>query len=99
MKRVGVAELKNHLSRYLDHVRAGETILVLDRQRPVARLAPLAEHHPARRQIDERLLQLEREGLIRRGTGGRPGWLKRRLPHRVRGTVLGDLLKERESSW
>jgi prevent-host-death family protein len=98
VRKAGVAELKNHLSRYLDHVRAGETVLVLDRQRPVARLVPLAGRPAARGQVDERLIQLECEGLIRRGTGGRPAWLRGRRPLRVRGSVLRDLLEERESS-
>jgi hypothetical protein len=45
------------------------------------------------------LLRLERQGLIRRGTGGLPAWLKRRRARRVRGSVLKDLLRERESGW
>lgn len=35
---VGVRELKNHLSRYLERVRGGEEIVVTDRGKPVARL-------------------------------------------------------------
>jgi len=31
MKKVKIAELKNHLSRYLHHVRSGDSVLVLDR--------------------------------------------------------------------
>ena len=42
MKKAKIAELKNHLSRYLDHVRSGESVLVLDRDQPVARIVPLA---------------------------------------------------------
>jgi len=99
VRKAGVAQLKNNLSRYLDHVRAGETVLVLDRDRPVARIVPLGGRATTRGRIDERLGQLERQGLIRRGTGGRPSWLKRRRAGRVRGSVLRDLLKERESSW
>lgn len=40
MKRVGVAELKARLSHYLRAVRRGETVIVLDRDQPVARLVP-----------------------------------------------------------
>ena len=36
---VGVRELKNHLSRYLDRVQAGEEIVVTDRGHPIARLS------------------------------------------------------------
>lgn len=38
---VGIRELKNGLSRYIDLVRDGEEITVTDRGRPVARLLPL----------------------------------------------------------
>lgn len=41
MKRVGVAELKAHLSREVRAAAAGETIIVLDRSHPVAQLGPL----------------------------------------------------------
>ena len=38
---VGVRDLKNNLSRYLDRVRSGEEIVVTDRGRPVARLSSI----------------------------------------------------------
>jgi prevent-host-death family protein len=40
MSRVGVADLKAHLSRHLRRVRAGSTITVVDRSTPVARIVP-----------------------------------------------------------
>ncbi|MGI8999752.1 MAG: type II toxin-antitoxin system Phd/YefM family antitoxin [Candidatus Limnocylindria bacterium] len=40
MKRVGVAELKNNLSRYLRAVEAGDEVEVTDRDRVIARIAP-----------------------------------------------------------
>jgi len=43
MKRAKLAELKAHLSDYLASVRAGETILVRDRNIPVARIVPYDE--------------------------------------------------------
>jgi prevent-host-death family protein len=39
---VRIAELKSRLSEYLRRVRRGETITVLDRDTPVARLEPVA---------------------------------------------------------
>jgi prevent-host-death family protein len=39
---VGVAELQNRLSAYLRRVRRGESLTVLDRDTPIARLEPLA---------------------------------------------------------
>lgn len=41
MKTVGTAELKAHLSSHLRSVRRGETITILDRREPVARLVPI----------------------------------------------------------
>ncbi|MGH7417504.1 MAG: type II toxin-antitoxin system Phd/YefM family antitoxin [Candidatus Rokuibacteriota bacterium] len=40
-KAVRVAELKSRLSEYLRRVRRGETVTVLDRDTPIARLTPL----------------------------------------------------------
>jgi prevent-host-death family protein len=41
MKRTNVAELKAHLSEYLRAAETGQTIEILVRDRPVARLVPL----------------------------------------------------------
>jgi prevent-host-death family protein len=41
MRSIGVRELRQHASRYLRRVEAGETIEVTDRGRPVALLAPI----------------------------------------------------------
>jgi prevent-host-death family protein len=81
MKKVRISELRDHLSRYLDHVRAGGRVLVLDRERPVAEIVPVS---PLRRDNgidDARLAALERQGLISCATGpippscsGRPRW-------------------------
>lgn len=40
MKRVGVAELKDNLSRHLREVEGGQEIEVTDHGRPVARIVP-----------------------------------------------------------
>jgi len=42
MKRVGVAALKARLSEYLRIVRRGGTVVVLDRDTPIARIVPAA---------------------------------------------------------
>lgn len=91
--------MKNNLSRYLDHVRAGGTVLVLDRDQPIAQIVPLAPVARDRAGNEDRLRRLERRGLIRRGAGGLPDWLGRRRPPRVRGSVLRDLLRERAGGW
>jgi prevent-host-death family protein len=41
MKRVGVAELKDQLSRHLRAVEAGEVIEVTDHARPIVRMVPV----------------------------------------------------------
>jgi len=41
MEAIGVRELRQHASRYLERVRQGETLEVTDRGRPVARLVPV----------------------------------------------------------
>jgi prevent-host-death family protein len=43
---VGVAELRQNLSRYLRRVEAGERLVVTDRNRPVAELGPLVAARP-----------------------------------------------------
>ncbi len=40
---VGIRDLKNNLSRHLERVKAGETITVTDRGKPVARIEPAGE--------------------------------------------------------
>ncbi len=41
MDRIGVRELRQYASRYLDRVAHGESLEVTDRGRPVARLVPI----------------------------------------------------------
>ena len=61
--RVGVRELRQNLSVYLDRVKAGESLDVTERGQPVARLAPL----PASEQSAyERLVA---EGQVRGARG------------------------------
>lgn len=55
---VGVRDLKNNLSRYLDRVQAGDEVIVTDRGRPVARLSSLG--HPT-----DRLAELIASGAVR----------------------------------
>ncbi len=43
MDRIGVRELRQNASRYLDRVKTGETIEVTEHGRPIARLAPIIE--------------------------------------------------------
>jgi len=53
MTDVGVRELKQHLSEYLDRAAAGEVVRVTDRGRPKALLVPL----PGRLRLEEGVAQ------------------------------------------
>jgi len=57
---VGVRELRNNLSRYLELVRDGEEVVVTDRGRAIARVSPIG----AERVLD----RLIAEGVVTRAT-------------------------------
>jgi prevent-host-death family protein len=97
MKKARIAELKNNLSRYLDHVRSGRSVTAFDRDRPIARIVPLSDAGPRRGDSAERLARLDRRGLIRRGSGELPDWFGKRRPVRLRKSVLWAFLEERGS--
>jgi len=65
MKSVNIAELKNRLSWYLNEVRAGEEILIRDRDLPIARIVPF-QLAPDQ---DAELLSLAAQGKLRLGEG------------------------------
>lgn len=70
MKRATLTETKNQLSALVDRVRHGETILILDRGRPVARLESVLEAGEGA--AEGRAERLERQGVIRRGRKTHP---------------------------
>ena len=100
MKKATISEAKNNLSALVDRVRAGETVLIVDRSTPVARLVPVAGTAPDPVGDDARLRRLERAGLIRRGTGRLPaGFFRRRRPRPTGGaSAVEALLAERRGS-
>lgn len=65
MKRVGVRDLKDNLSRYLRAVADGETILVTDRGRVVAEVRPASVPDLGEDSEDARMQKLIREGRAR----------------------------------
>lgn len=91
MEKATVSQLKNHLSAYLKKVRAGESVLILDRHQPVARLERVAGEDFA----EDRLARLEREGLLRRATQSIPMELLRAPVPTAKQSVLAALLEER----
>lgn len=71
---VGVRELKQNLSRYLDRVAAGEIVRVTDRGRPKALLVPVPDSTQLDRGIEEGWIRPpKRSGLTEgvRSTGFR----------------------------
>jgi prevent-host-death family protein len=67
MTRVSVSELKAQLSRYLQEVRRGGEVEILDRGVPVARLTALPHLNGGGEERRERLV---RAGVLRPGRGG-----------------------------
>jgi antitoxin (DNA-binding transcriptional repressor) of toxin-antitoxin stability system len=90
-----ISELKNRLSHYLARVRRGESILVLDRDRVIARLEPAGRSASDATDDSRWLDDLERRGVVRRASGPLPRrWLARRL--KLKADMVRALLDERE---
>lgn len=80
---VGVRELHDHLSRYVQEVQRGAEITVTMRGRRVARLVPVTHDDP--------LADLRSRGLVREPTSAR----RRTAPNRVTPTEpVSDLVAE-----
>jgi prevent-host-death family protein len=88
MKTAPVTDLKNRLSHYLRLVARGESVTILDRGRPVARLMRIDAD-------DAELQALIAAGLARPPLGSLPkDFLTRRLP-RPKASVQRALLEDR----
>ena len=95
MKTATITEAKNQLSALIDRVRHGETIIITDRGRPVARLVSALTGAAA--DPEGRLARLERRGGLRRATAPPPrALIRRKLPNLKKPSgVLDALLEER----
>lgn len=91
MEKATISELKNRLSEYLKKVRAGQTVLIFDREQPVARL----ERVTGDAQGEGRLARLERAGLLRRARSETPLKALRAAVPKPRRSVAQALLEER----
>ena len=67
MRKIGSRELKNRLGAYLRAVRQGQSLLITDRGKPVAKLCPPDEEETSSETMEETLKKLEARGLIRIG--------------------------------
>ena len=95
MRTATITEAKNQLSALIDRVRHGETVVITDRGRPVARLESVvtdASADPA-----GRLARLERRGLLRRA-GAPPARTPRPFSRGARASGALDLLLEERRS-
>ena len=61
MKIANISYTKNHLSELIEGVKAGETIIIQERNHPVARLVPWKTEATE----DDRIRDLARQGLVR----------------------------------
>ncbi len=68
MRKVGSRELKNRLGRYLSLVEKGQTILVTDRGKPVAKLVSAGADASKTQGLDDKLRDLAAAGHLRLGT-------------------------------
>lgn len=99
MKKASVSETKNRLSAILDQVKEGETFLITEHGRVVARLEPVRSSE-SKSAEEAKLADLERRGLIKRGRPIPDEFFKMprgKLPKGV--SLLAEVLKEREEGW
>ena len=87
MERIGVRELRQHASRYLDRVKSGETVEVTERGQLVALLVPPDPARSARERLIADGHLIPSSGILR-------------LPRRVKagrasGAVLDELREDR----
>ena len=82
MAEVGIRELRDHLSSYLERVQSGQELVVTDRGRAIARVLPME----GERALD-RLIREGRVNPAKQRTRSRPE------PQRTAGTV-SDLVAE-----
>jgi prevent-host-death family protein len=102
MKTASITETKNQLSALLEKVKAGEIVVICDRDQPVARLCPISSFEADLDESgwDARLRRLERKGLVRRPANGRrlpEEWLAKPLLRAKSGASgVKILLKQRD---
>jgi antitoxin (DNA-binding transcriptional repressor) of toxin-antitoxin stability system len=91
MERASVSGLKSRLGEYPRKFRAGETVLVLDRGKPVANLEPSAPGDDR----DGWMASLIRERVVKPPVRPLPARLVKFRPPKPRGGLIESLLDER----
>lgn len=100
MKRVPISEAKAELSQWIDWVKAGETVLITDRDIPVAKLESVQNH--AGGEAHGRVERLLRAGIAKPPEKSlSQDWLKRHPLIDVSAEVdTGKIIREeRDSGW
>jgi len=97
MKEAKISEVKNRLSQYLRFVRQGEVVRILDRDVPVAQLIPISTAVHGKGVGPEALADMERKGLVRRGTKPLDPEILEKDPPGTACGVLQTLIAERNA--
>ncbi len=92
MKRVSVSELKNRLSHFLRLVKRGESVEVLERSVPIARIEAVT----AASRSEDHLERLIREGIVTRAKKGPPKVVIGFKPVPCKADVVKMLIEDRE---
>jgi prevent-host-death family protein len=97
MIKVSISRLKDQLSSYLKKVEAGQTVIVTDRNKPVAQLTPM----PRSENESERIERLIDMGVLTRAKEPPLSIqeIRRMRPVAPGARLLEALLEERESGW
>jgi prevent-host-death family protein len=92
MSAVGLRNLKNQLSRYVQRARSGETVLITDRGEVVAELSPPRKTSAAGEAITT-LEEMRRKGLLHGGGANDPS-LYPNLSRTLRRSSVSELLDQ-----
>ncbi|HKB70635.1 MAG TPA: type II toxin-antitoxin system Phd/YefM family antitoxin [Thermoanaerobaculia bacterium] len=100
MKAVGIKNLKARLSEYVRLAKAGETILVTERDEVVAELRPARRQRPTPEGLAETLESLAEAGEITRAAVPKGGWRWKpeavALPAGTAKRILDEIRDERD---
>lgn len=89
---IGIRELKNSLSRFLDLVRSGEEVVITDHGKPIAVIRALNGEQPAA-SVDSHLAGMAAQGLVTLASGDAP-FRRRRV--RARTDLSGAVSVDRD---
>ena len=109
MIRTTISEVKNSLSAYLRRVKRGETVLIMDRKIPVARLVPVAgssdrleegagaggTSETVEMEEQAKLARLESSGIVVRQAPGNPREIIRQWRPLYAARLVAAVLEER----